>query len=67
VETLSDVLRMLAEIGRSSSHLRERRAQARFYERVFKQWTAVPPTQAQLDATFDLVTDLYAKVVAAKR
>jgi hypothetical protein len=66
VDALSAVFRILGEEA-DSPRLRELRAQALSYERSVKHWTAVPPSDAQLDAMLDLVTDLHAKAADAKR
>jgi hypothetical protein len=43
--------------------VRELRAQARSYELAVKNWATVPPNDVQVDAMFDLVTELHAKAV----
>jgi len=65
-EMLVAMAAMLEEMG-ESSRTRELRAKTRRYERVVKGWGAVLPSDAQRDATFDLVTELHRKVVEARR
>jgi hypothetical protein len=60
VDALSEVFRMLDERG-STARARELRAEARFYERAIRRWETVPPSSAQIDAMFDLVTELHGK------
>ena len=66
VAALSEVFRMLGEV-QNPARQRELRAQARFYDQAIKHWTTVPPTYAQLDAMFDLVTELHGNVATAGR
>jgi hypothetical protein len=58
-----DMLRELQESPRK----RELNAQARSYDQAVKHWTAVPPTEAQLQAMFDLVTELHDKVLSVRQ
>jgi hypothetical protein len=60
--TLTDMLDEMTE----TPHTRELRAKARSYERLVKGWATTPPSTAQRGATFDLVSDLHLKVVAAR-
>ena len=60
---LDEALRMLASV-KQTPHVRELRAQARFYDQAVKHWTTVPPTYAQLDAMFELVIELHGSATA---
>ncbi len=65
-EMLVAIVGMFDEIG-DSSRTRELRTTARRYERIVKGWNAASPSDAQCDATFDLVTELHGKVIEARR
>ncbi len=62
LSTLADILEEMTD----SAHTRELRAKARSYERVVAGWEKSPPSNAQREATFDLVKELHAKVVEAR-
>jgi hypothetical protein len=64
-EMLVAMVGMLREMG-DSSRARELRARARRYERVVDGWNAAMPTDAQRDATFDLVAELHGQVMEAR-
>jgi hypothetical protein len=64
-ETIVAIFAILDEAG-DSAHVRELRAKARSYERIVAMWATVPPSMAQRDATFDLVTELHLKAAEAK-
>jgi hypothetical protein len=66
VDALSAVLPVLGEAA-DSPRIGELRARARLYERALRHWTAVAPTSVQLDAMFDLVTDLHGKAADTER
>ena len=64
-DALSAVFDMLRR-AEKSPRVRELQAQAHSYDKAIKHWTTVPPTYAQLDAMFDLVTELHRKAMAAR-
>ncbi len=48
-----------------TAHVRELRAKARTFELAVKHSPAQPPANPQLEAMFELVSDLHAKAVEA--
>jgi hypothetical protein len=65
-ETLLAVARVL-EDAPDSPLVREQRARLRSYEQIVRGWVTIPSTDAQREATFELVVELHAKVNEAKR
>jgi hypothetical protein len=63
VDALSTAYALLSRVA-TTARVRELLAQARSYERAVKHWTTIPPTEAQLDAMFDVVAELHAKAIA---
>jgi hypothetical protein len=63
---LEAVFDMLGELS-VTPRIRELHAQAKVYDHAVKHWTTIPPSPAQLDAMFDLVTDLHGEVVETRR
>jgi hypothetical protein len=64
VAALSAVFRMLRDV-RPTARTRALLAQARSFDQAVKHWTTVPPSAPQLEAMFDLVTDLHAEAVVS--
>ena len=64
VDVMTTVLDLLAQAPETPK-TRTLLVQARTYDQAVKHWTTVPPSDAQLQAMFELVTDLHSKVLAA--
>jgi hypothetical protein len=64
LDALATIFDELAR-AEDSVHTRELRAQARTYDLAVKNWTTIPPGAHQIDAMFELVAELHARVVSA--
>ena len=65
-ELLTAILERLDRIE-DSPRVREFREKALNYERIVKNWMTVAPSGPQRAAAFELVADLHAKVIEARR
>ena len=64
VDALSEVIDLLSRM-KDSVHIWQLRAQANTYANAVKRWSAIPPTEVQVRAMFELVTELHAKMLTA--